>query len=316
MQTRPLTRVQDGLRLRASVTATALLLGVAFGMSGCTVGLAPLARHTAAFSAATATIVEGSVDAYRSAQRLDQQERIAEAAAAYNNDPSWNPYHALRSPLLTPEQMSARIKVLQGLKLYAELLAHLTDGKRQYKGLGAAATSAGNNLETLSASATPDLQTLFPSLTAMTDTEAKGTGIALNLVGRLLIDDKVSKGLKITTQEMNPSVEALCRLMASDVKIVRREADRDYQTLLTNDNQFIQKNTIDPVLRRLEVANLLDLAARQQTSEAKLDRLQKALVSLELTHQALAAAAQNNNPETVKQHIVDLVTLGQELGTP
>ncbi len=282
--------------------------------TGCTVTLTPLAKHTAAFSKATASIVDSSEDAYRSAIKLHHEEQVAKAVSAYNNDPNWSPYTALGTPLLTPEQLDARIKVLDALKVYAQSLVELTNAKKQYAPVGLAAAAAGTNLQTLSTAATPYLQKLFPGMSAMSTTEANGVSTAIAGIVGLLINDEVKKSLKKTTQDMNPNVKALCGLLDSDVKILRRQANVDYQTLLTDDNQLLTHNQIDPVLRRNEVGKLMELADRQQANDALLEKLQKALVSLALTHEALAAAAQGNNPESIKQRAADLVNAGQELG--
>ena len=302
-----------GSRTSRACTAVLMVMFTAI-TTGCTVSLAPLAKHTAAFSKATASIVDSSEDAYRSAIRLHHQEQVAKAAAAYNNDPNWSPYAALGTPLLTPEQLDARITVLQALKVYAESLADLTNSKKQYAPVGVAAAAAGTNLQSLSTAAKPYLPKLFPSISAMTDAEANGVSTAIAGIAGLLVNDEVQKSLKKTTQDMNPNVKALCGLLNSDVKILRRQANVDYQTMLTDDNQLLTHNQIDPLLRRNEVVKLLELADQQQANDALLDKLQKALVSLALTHDALAAAAQGNNPESIKQHLADLINAGQELG--
>jgi len=300
----------------AAVTAKAALLALALTVftTGCTVTLAPLARHTAAFSVAITSIADNSEDAYRSAIQLHHEELVARAVSAYSNDPNWSPYTALGPPLLTPEQLDARIKVLDALKVYAQSLADLTNGKKQYAPLGVAAAAAGGSLQSLSVAGTPGLQKLFPTLTSMTDTQTNIVSTAITGLGALLINNEVHKKLPKVTQDMNPNVEALCDLIDIDVKSIRRQADVDYQTLITDENQLILHNRIDPVLRRAEIGKLIEMAARQQANDAVLEKLQKAIVTLRLTHQALAAAAQGNNPESLKQHIVDLISAGQELG--
>jgi hypothetical protein len=311
-----LNEIEGSVRARVScVASVALALGLALLTTGCMVTLAPMAKHTAAFSQATTVIVDRSEDAYRSAIQLHRQEEIAKAVRAFNNDPSWNPYTALDHPLLTQEQLDARIKVLDALKVYAQSLVELTDSKRQYAPLGTAAAAAGANLQSLSTAATPDLQKLFPGASAMTAGEANGMSTALAGLGALLINNEVHKALPKVTQDMNPNVQALCSLIDSDVKVLRRQADVDYQSLITDENQVILHNQIDPALRRAEIGKMIEMAAQQQANDALLVKLQKAIVTLALTHQALAAAAQGNNPESIKEHVVDLVNAGQELGS-
>jgi hypothetical protein len=59
---------------------------------------------------------------------------------------------------------------------------------------------------------------------------------------------------------------------------------------------------------------LPQLARQQRTADDQLTNLQAAIVKLALTHHALAAAAQGNNPESLTQKIGDLETAGESLG--
>ena len=61
------------------------------------------------------------------AMRLRLQEQASASVYAYDKDPAWSPYKDL-TPLLTPAQLDARIKVLEGLKAYADTLVDLTSG--------------------------------------------------------------------------------------------------------------------------------------------------------------------------------------------
>jgi len=131
--------------------AAGLALGVAITLSttGCTLSLSPLAKHTAAFSMATATLVDESKNAYLAANKLHLDEQTATAIDSYGS-PGWSPYTELK-PLLTPEQLAARTKVLDALKAYADGLAGLTETKDRDKKLQNASSSAGSNLASLSA---------------------------------------------------------------------------------------------------------------------------------------------------------------------
>ena len=52
--------------------------------TGC---LSPLAKHAAAFSTATNTVVDNSKDAYRGAMALRVREQTVAAVYAYDNNP-------------------------------------------------------------------------------------------------------------------------------------------------------------------------------------------------------------------------------------
>ena len=62
------------------------------------------------------------------------------------------------------------------------------------------------------------------------------------------------------------------------------------------------------------IAQLPAIARQQQASDRQLTQLSAAIVRLELTHHALAAEAQGNNPESLKQKLADLEAAGEELG--
>jgi hypothetical protein len=292
-----------------------LALACALPTTGCVVTLSPLAKHTAAFSAATNTIVDNSEDAYRAANQLHHDEQLAAAIDAYGQ-PGWSPDVAL-PPLLTAEQLDARIKVLDALKAYAQALVTLTGSKKQETDLDAATTAAGAGLKGLSAAATPDIQKLFPrtgsAMTPMTAEQANIASTAIRAISQFLINGKVEKSLKTATGEMEPTVDALCKLLQGDVDVLISQGDVDSKTMRENEDQFILHNQIDPAARRLEIGKLIDLTVQQKASAMVLNKLKASLVELSLTHHALAAAAQGNNPESIKQHLVDLLGAAKDL---
>ena len=57
-----------------------------------------------------------------------------------------------------------------------------------------------------------------------------------------------------------------------------------------------------------------ELARQQKQAAQQLKALRAALVKLELTHHALAAELQGNNPESIKQKLSDLGAAGGNLG--
>ena len=59
---------------------------------------------------------------------------------------------------------------------------------------------------------------------------------------------------------------------------------------------------------------LPELARQQKQAALQLKVLRAALVKLELTHHALAAELQGNNPESIKQKLADLGAAGGNLG--
>src|SRR5438105_13571635 len=113
------------LRSNRCICVTLALL--ALGLGGCPSSLGPLAKHANAFSAATITVVNGAADAYTKANELHDQAEISLAVLDYDRKPAWNPNDYVR-PLLSQEQLAARIEILNSLKSYAEKVADLASG--------------------------------------------------------------------------------------------------------------------------------------------------------------------------------------------
>lgn len=293
---------------RALIAAVALALG--FSSTGC---LSPLAKHAAAFSTATATVVDGSQDAYRAAMRLRLQEQATASVYAYDKDPTWSPYKNL-TPLLSPAQLDARIKVLDGLKAYADTLVNLTSGKPS-QDLETAAQGVGTNLQGLNQSVATNFSTLVPNLPVMSTANANAASTAVLALAEYLSARKVKQSLPKVTQDMNPTVTALCEMLNSDIGILRTQADVDYQSLITQLDQSIRHEgtAVSPYEHREEIHTLIDLADQQKANDELLARLQTALHTLALTHQALAAAVQGNNPESISQKIAELQAAGKAL---
>jgi hypothetical protein len=293
--------------------AAAATLGLSIVVTGCS--LAPIAKHAAAFSAATNQVINSSEDAYRAANQLRQEEQVAAAVYDYDKNPKWNPYTDTK-PLLTTEQLNARITVLDGVKAYAASLVQIT-GSQSSKDLNAAAAGVGSNLESLSSTAATDLKSSVPNAPVMSAAEANGVSTAVRALGDYLIAKKVKASLPKVTQDMDPVVKTLCELLNSDIVVLRRQADVDYQTLIEQEDQFIRHpaTPLDPVEHRDEIGKLITLANQQKANDELLAKLQVALHTLELTHHALAAAAQGNDPESIKQKIADLEAAGQSLAS-
>jgi hypothetical protein len=293
--------------------AATVALGFSILAAGCS--LTPLAKHTAAFSVATNQVITSSEDAYRAANQLRQDEQVAAAVYDYDKNPKWSPYTDTR-PLLTPQQLNARITVLDGLKAYAASLVQVT-GSQSSKDMNTAASGVGSNLKSLSSTVATDLVNSVPNAPVMSAEEANGVSTAVRALGDYLIARKVNSSLPKVTQDMNPVVKTLCELLNSDITVLRRQADVDYQTLIEQEDQFIRHSgtTLDPVEHRNEIGKLITLAGQQKANDELLAKLQVALHTLALTHHALAAAAQGNDPESIKQKIADLEAAGQSLAS-
>lgn len=276
--------------------------------TGCTLSLSPLAKHTATFSEATGLLVEGSKNAYLAANKLHMAEQTAAAVDAYGTK-DWSPYTPLK-PLLTPEQLAARTKVLDGLKAYADGLARPTETKSRNKKLEDASSAAGSNLASLSGAGMPELQTLFPGTT-----EASGVSTAIAGLTQLLLNGREKKSLAIITGDTDPTIQSLCRLIESDARTLQIAADRDYRGPIGNLDDFLQKNPkADPVARRMIVGRMVALAQQQRLNDDLLAKLQKSVSALGEAHKALTDAAAGKDKETIKQKLQELISLGTDLG--
>ncbi|SPE23251.1 conserved hypothetical protein [Candidatus Sulfotelmatomonas gaucii] len=297
-------------QLCSAILSGAVTLAFSLLTTGC---LSPLEKHATAFSQATATVIDGSEDAYNAAMRLRLQEQASASVYAYDKDPSWSPYKDL-TPLLTPAQLDARIKVLEGVKAYADTLVDLTSGKPS-PDLENAAESVGTNLQGLNQTVATDFSTAIPNIPVMSTTQANQVSTAVLALGEYLISRKVKSSLPKVTQDMNPSIQTLCEVLNSDVVILRRQADVDYQMQITQLDHSIRNEgtSVSPYEHRLEIRTLIELADQQKANDELLARLQAALHALAMTHQALATAAQGNNPESISQKIAELAAAGHDL---
>jgi hypothetical protein len=281
-------------------------------LTGC--ALTPMAKHAQAFSLATATVITNSEDAYRASNDLREKEQMEASVYSYNYaadaDISFDPHKEFK-PLFTPDELAARITVLNGLKSYADSLVQLTGkpSKEDSEALDSAAAGVGTNLQGLSTT----LNAKFSGIQAMSTTQAALVGTAMKALGEYLQTRVVKKSLPKVTSDMNESVKTLCGLLEADIGVMKTQADADYTSLLMTENQFVLKNKLDAVEKRNEVEKMIRVAGRQKANERLLDALNDAVVKLSLTHQALAAAAQGNNPGSLEETIAELEAAGQDL---
>ncbi len=278
-------------------------------MGGCSVS--PMAKHAAAFSAATATVIDSTETAYHAANDLRIKEQVGEAVEAYDQNPQWSPDKDFK-PLLTPEQLGARVKVLDGLKAYADSLVAVTGmpSKTDTDALQAAATNAGQNLMGLSTTVSTSFAKTLPQLTA---TEANYVSTALYGLGEFLQKRKVKTELPKVTGPMNANVQSMCELLEADVDVMRRQADLDYGRLIEGEEQFILHAKLDDAEKRSSVRKMVGLRMQQKANDDLLSQLKGAVVKLALTHDALAKAAQGDNPGSLKETIAELQAAGKDL---
>jgi len=254
--------------------------------------------------------VNGSEDAYRAANRLYFDEQMSAAALNYDSQPNWDP-HSIK-PLLTENQLTVRTTVLNSLKVYAQNIAEIENAPKNAAGLDSAAESAGNNLKGLGSGLDSALGGVGVTVS---QAQANGFSTAVKALGEYLIAKKVKRDLPARIQAIDPQIEAICKVLVLDITALQTQAENDYSSLLTQQDLFIRKagDKLSPIERRAEIRRLPLILQKAETSKELFDALKVALQRLALTHHALAAAAQGNNPEALGGRIADLEDAGQTL---
>jgi hypothetical protein len=286
----------------------ALALGLV--LTGCS--LSPLAKHTAAFSSATNLVVDNSTNAYRAAITLHDEEQVSEGVLLFEEGKPWDPHSV--QPLISEQGLNTRLQVLAALKTYAQSLSDLTSGLAS-PALTAAATSTGSSLQSLSAAYTANPADPNIGLSVGTQTANVVSTAALAL-GEFLVAQKVKKALPSITKKMDPQIEILCTVLLDDVDTLRKVSKRDNEALISQQITFLrtQGDKLPESDRRAEIEKLPAIVSSERTTDAMLADLHTAIMRLALTHHALAAEAQGNNPEALQARIADLEAAGASLG--
>lgn len=312
-------------------------------LAGCSP--APLNRQSIALSGALAPVIDQSNEAYREADAVHNMREDYEAVVAYQNkDATYNPRTAPQ--LLTDKEIQTRLSALTALQVYSQSLIQITSGTSS-PDMDAAAASVGNNLTSLGNDLAPSINSVLgiagpaavttataetgsTGTTSFTSTSAatpalspqarNGISAAVNALGQYLVSRKIEKELPAKIVEMDSHVEALCRVLADDVQTLKNVQSRDYDRILDLEKQFILEDekpgtNANPEALRAEIMRLPEVARRQREANERLGALHGALLNLALTHHALAAEAQHNNPEGLKEKLSELAAAGKNLGT-
>lgn len=314
-------------------------------LAGCSAS--PLAKHSTALSAALAPVVDQSAAAYRDAVAVDDLRADYEAVIAYKNkDASYDPRNI--PELLSEKDIQSRLAVLAALQVYSESLIEITQSNDSPE-LDAASASAGGNLTSLGNNLAPSIEnvlgiaaapastttttvtTVSGSTSATTSSTAStaapllspevrnGISTGINALGQFLVDRTVEKELPGKIEEMDPNVQELCKALADDIQTLQGLEKRDYDRILNLEKQFILEDeqpgkNVNPQEHRAEIMRLPEIARQQREADEKLTSLRDAINKLALTHHALAAEAQHNNPESLKDKLAELAEVGNKLG--
>ena len=308
--------------------AIALALSLSLSATGC---LSPLNQHATALAAATAPVVEQATAAYSSANSIHNLRLDYEAVAAFDStSPVYNP-RTIR-PLMSDQEIQVRLAVLTAFQAYVQSVVAIASGADS-PALQAAAKSAGEHLSSLGSTLAPAIDSTFGIASAAASTSSSastkgaaplnpiapaiqnGIGTAIDALAEFLINRKTKKELPPIVQAMDPRVKVLCELLASDIAILTGQEDRDYNFVINQQTLFLRTSTtLDPETRREQIMKLPEIVRQEQASSRLLTQLGGSLVRLELTHHAFAAAAQGNNPESLRQKLDDLEAAASEIG--
>ena len=310
-----------GLRLLAAATVLCLCAG------GC---MKPVAEHAAVVAAATAPVVDQAAAAYQAANAIHDQAENYDAVTQFEkpSPPVYNPRTI--EPLLTQDQMELRLAVLKGLQAYTKSIVAVSDPDS--KDLDAAAKSLGGSLaglgdeflppgmtkptaETEVSNGVSQTETISTQTNAISPAEQKGISLAIDALGQYLVSKKVKSELPGIVAKMDPQVKILCEMLAKEIDILSSQETIDFNLVIDRQTLFLRTaNGLDPEAKREQIMKLPELARQQKQAAVQLKVLRSGLVKLELTHHALAAELQGNNPESIKQKLGDLGAAGGSLG--
>jgi hypothetical protein len=339
---RPLGRPRP-LRSRR---ATTLVAAFALLTTGC---LSPLAKRSTDLATATPPVIDQAAAAYSSANAIHYMRTDYDAIAQFDvPSPVYNPRTI--QPLLSDQDIKARLAVLSAFQAYVQSVVAVSNGANTPE-VEAAATSSAKSLADLGNKLAPSIESTFgiavatASTTQTTVTTGSGAttttatttastpvdpitpsiqngiGTAVYALEQFLISRKVKKELPKIVESMDPNVKLLCDLLESDITILRGVEDRDYNYVINRETLFIRESSspasstrLDAEARRQMIMGLPVLARQQQASDQQLTLLSNAVGRLYAAHHALALEAEGNNPESLKQKLGDLAAAGENLG--
>jgi len=317
----------EGVNGRRMIVASSL--SVCLLMTGCMGGLK---KHGAALSAATAPVVDAAEQAYKNANAIHDLRENYDAAVEFDktdeNGKVYNP-RSIR-PLLSEKQIDVRLAMLKALQLYVKNVAALTSGTESKeldeasKSLADGIAGIGNLYLPAGSESSTIVQTVdgqSATITTTTPTNAissgaqNGIAVAVNALGQYLGARKVKKELPGIVVKMDPQIEKMCDAMAKDVDALKSEELIDFNFMINQQTLFLrEKTSMDAGERRAMIMKLPDIVRRHRASDEQLDDLKAGLFRLKMTHHALAADAQGNNPEGLKAKVANLSSAGEGLG--
>ena len=322
----PETRGAMKVRVRIGLGLAVCLLA-----SGCT---SSLHKQASAVSTATAPVVDAAEKAYKDANAIHDLRQDYDAAVEFDKEttPPYNP-RGLK-PLLSEKQIDVRLAMLKALQLYVKNVTALTNGTESKEldqassslagsvaGLGdlflppGSSSSTETIADTTAGVTTNTKETVTTPTNAISATEKNALAAGINALGQYLASRKVKKELPGIIIKMDPVIDQMCKAMGSDVDSLKSDEGIDFNYMINQQTLFLRENKqMDVGERRKLIMSLPDIARKHEAADEQLDGLKAGLVKLVMTHHALAAEAQGNNPEGLKAKIGELTAAGEGLG--
>jgi len=294
--------------------------------SGC---MQSLQKHATALSAATAPVVDLAAQSYKDANEIHDLRVDFDAAVEFDKtDPVYNPRKI--KPLLSEKDMDVRLAVLKALQCYVKQLVAISNGTES-KELDDASASLGSSLASLgdtflpagtssqTATITTDGSSVTETTTVAADAisadEQTGIKLAMKALGQFLTSRKIKQELPGLVGKMDPQIETLCRFLVKDAGVLKSQESIDFNFMINQETLFLRENkSMDAGARRALIMKLPEMVRKQRAADEELDQLKSAAANLTLTHHALAADVQGNNPESFKAKLSELATVGENLG--
>jgi hypothetical protein len=284
------------------LTAAAVLI-----FSGCASMDQNAAKKIGAFSAATDLATQNTSAAFESLDHEHFNLTIARDVA----EGGWEKLDAKSiAPFLKPEDLQARILVLQGLQAYAEKLSAIM-GNAQMDELDKATQDLSASLKNVD---DEFVKSKFLAAAPLSSSELRIASTAINAIGHWIIEVKRERGVKASIKEMNPYVTNIVALLARDFEVLRRNQAKTYDEAVMAQKVFVQKNiaTLDPITKRNEIKAIADLIIEANNADHTMALMQKSIMQLGETHAQLATAFDKSSVKLDKL-LVDLAAEGKRV---
>jgi len=264
--------------LRVAVCMT-LFVG-ALLMCGCVSSKGP--TQIKKFSDAVALTATNAKTAFETEENGYVEEEISRVALD-TNILTWDP--KLVHSFLRPEDIQARLDVLEVLKLYAAKLSLLV-GNASTSNLDLATSKFGKAVNKIDTNLVViGLQSKEP----LTSGEINIFTTAFNAIANWIITRQEEKAAVLAIQTNRQNVADICRLLEKDLKSLRPQLRETFKQTLKNDNDGMIHDwpTLTTAQKREAVCNEVRLVSEMQQCDSSLAALQSAITNLAAAHSSL-----------------------------